>query len=819
VKTRVVLCACAALVLAPLAVVHGVLRASLAQLDGDIAEMGIVAPVTIDRDALGVPTIEAANRVDLAYATGFVHGQDRFFQMDLSRRLAAGELSEIVGEVALEQDEKARIFRFRSIARSAIQHATPEQRAVLEAYSRGVNAGLGNLRSRPWEYWVLRSDPSAWRPEDTVLVSYAMWWDLQYSDFRHEMVRQEINARLGGPVCASGWKCGLQFFFPARTSWDAPNSVGEVGAAAAGAVDTPAGEATGTSVPFGVDFTGVPPPAVIDIRGAATSVVATPIASVENYSNSGLGSNNWAVAGRLTSTGAALIANDMHLRARVPTVWYRARLRVTGTSLDLNGVTLPGAPLLVAGSNGRIAWGFTNSYGDWIHMQQVPCIAVSANEIQTPSATLALSVQPEEIRIHGKPSVMLSVRSGPAGVLFEAHPEQHSCWFAAWLAQRPGATNLNLMNLERASTVAQAVQLAPAIGIPHQNLVVGDRAGHIAWTIAGRIPIGSMPDRVSNDSPWTDVDTHPRIVDPPVGRIWTANARATDDSGQEAAIGGDQTTVGAHYDLAARAHQIRDDLLEIQGASRPADMLRIQLDDRAVFLDRWRTMLLDLIDADSVASHPDRADFKQLVSGWNMRASADSVGYRLVRAYRDRTEQAVWAMLMAGLKVEAGQEVAPPPQFESALWHLVSERPLHMLAADYGSWRQFLLAQLDATLGDLRRRCGDLRDCTWGSRKPVQIQHPLARSLPFLARFLDMPTVELPGDEDMPRVQDGPIGASERFAVSPGHEDQGYIHMPGGQSGHPLSPYYKAGFLDWARGTPTPFLPGTTQHRLTLQPQ
>jgi penicillin amidase len=142
-----------------------------------------------------------------------------------------------------------------------------------------------------------------------------------------------------------------------------------------------------------------------------------------------------------------------------------------------------------------------------------------------------------------------------------------------------------------------------------------------------------------------------------------------------------------------------------------------------------------------------------------------------------------------------------------------------MLAPSYDSWRQFLLAQLDATLAQLSAGCRNLARCTWGARKPVRIRHPLSQALPLLATFLDMPGMELPGDHNMPRVQDGPIGASERFAVSPGHEDQGYIHIPGGQSGHPLSPYYRAGFMDWARGHPLPFLPGASQHRLTLQPE
>jgi penicillin G amidase len=151
VKVKHVVTLCTALIVVPLAMVHVMLRASLPKLDGEVHHMGVVASVTIDRDALGVPTIEAANRVDLAYGLGFVHGQDRFFEMDLSRRLAAGELSEMFGPLALEQDKKARLFRFRQVAREALQHATPEEHAVLEAYARGVNAGLNSLHSRPWE--------------------------------------------------------------------------------------------------------------------------------------------------------------------------------------------------------------------------------------------------------------------------------------------------------------------------------------------------------------------------------------------------------------------------------------------------------------------------------------------------------------------------------------------------------------------------------------------------------------------------------------------------------------------------------------------
>jgi penicillin amidase len=247
-------------------------------------------------------------------------------------------------------------------------------------------------------------------------------------------------------------------------------------------------------------------------------------------------------------------------------------------------------------------------------------------------------------------------------------------------------------------------------------------------------------------------------------------------------------------------------------------MLRIQLDDRALFLGRWQGLALAVLDEHSLEGHPQRAQYRRLVAGWNARASVDAVGYRLVRAFHERTQQAVWDMVLQGLGIPADEENYPPAQFEGPLWQLVTSQPLHLLASNYVDWPQFLRAQLDATIEDLAKRCPELEHCTWGQRSPVRIRHPLSGALPGLSGWLDMPTLELPGDEDMPRVQEGAFGASERFAISPGHEDQAYLTLPGGQSGHPLSPYYRAGFLGWAHGEPLPLLPGPAQHNLLLTP-
>jgi penicillin amidase len=158
-----------------------------------------------------------------------------------------------------------------------------------------------------------------------------------------------------------------------------------------------------------------------------------------------------------------------------------------------------------------------------------------------------------------------------------------------------------------------------------------------------------------------------------------------------------------------------------------------------------------------------------------------------------------------------------PSQFEGPLWQLMSTEPENLLPANFKSWRELELHAVDATIASLDKEC-TLATCTWGDRNRVSIRHPLSGALPLLGSYLNMPKTQLPGDSHMPRVQAVSFGASERLAVSPGHEAQGYFHMPGGQSGHPLSPYYRAGHDAWTNGTPLPFLPGLAEHRLTLVP-
>jgi penicillin amidase len=248
-------------------------------------------------------------------------------------------------------------------------------------------------------------------------------------------------------------------------------------------------------------------------------------------------------------------------------------------------------------------------------------------------------------------------------------------------------------------------------------------------------------------------------------------------------------------------------------------MSNIQLDDRALFLNRWRDLLLDLLDERALAGQPLRAEARPFIEGWSGRAAAEDVGYRLVRSMRLRIRQDVFESLTAAARGRfPATQFSPSAQFEGPLWQLVTQRPAHLLDPRHANWEAALLASVDAALQELHQECATLKLCTWGAQNTLKMRHPLSQAVPLVGRWLDMPAQPLSGDSFMPRVQGPAFGASQRLVVSPGREAQGYFQMPGGPVDHPLSPFYGAGHEAWARGKPRPLLPGKARYTLQLSP-
>ncbi len=760
------------------------LRGSLPALDGRQPLVGLTGAVVVERDSLGVPTVRGGSLVDVARAVGFLHGQERFFQMDLLRRRAAGELAELFGPPAAEWDLRIRAHRLRARAARTVAALEGREASLLRAYAAGVNSGLEALRRPPFEYLLLRTAPRPWQPEDSILVVLSMFVELTDETGEHESSLGVLHGTLPAELAT---------FLDARGGpWDAP-IVGEA-----------------FTVP------PIPGPDVLDLRqqgpgkAAATAIVDVPVA----------GSNNWAVAGALTAHGGALLADDMHLGLAVPNTWYRASLSWPGAhgEIRVTGVTLPGTPLVVVGSNGHVAWGFTNSYGDYsdlvvLEQDQTPA------HYRTPQGMQTIAKYTEIIRVKGGAEGPLEVEETIWGPVVDQDFRGRRRALR-WTAHDPEAINLGLVELAAAGSVDEAVEIATRTGIPPQNFVVADRSGRIGWTIMGRIPR-----RVGGDgrlpTSWADGSCGwdgfiapaevPRIVDPPAGRLWTANSRVVDEPGLS--LIGD-----GGYVLGARAQQIRDRLLAIENATEE-DMLAIQLDDRAIFLTPWRDRLLAALTVDVVATHPRLAALRPLVAQWSGRASVEDAGYRYVRAFRQKVLDLALAPLLAPcLEADKRFQSSALTHAEGAVVRLLEEQPSHLLDPRFATWHELLVRAADEAITAVAGKSEDLASFSWGKRNTLAMAHPLSRAVPVLAPLLDMPREPLAGDWHMPRVQGPAFGASERLVVSPGREEQGIFHMPGGQSGHPLSPFYRAGHAAWARGEASPFLPGPVVHSLTLVP-
>jgi penicillin amidase len=783
---------------------------ALPVLDGKKTVFGLKKSAIIERDEQGIATIKAQSRNDIAVALGFVHAQERFFQMDLLRRNSAGELASLFGPLALDYDKLIRRHRFRDRARAIVAELPQQQLELIKAYTRGVNQGLKYLNSSPFEYLLLQQEPVKWSEEDSILTIFSMYIDLQYHDGGRERTLGLMKSVLSGDVYA--------FLDPKGSIWDA-------------AID-------GSHYPqASMPLNAWPSASSFNINDTdKTEKPYTILAnnSEEKYLGDHLpGSNSWAISGALSSNGSGIIANDMHLGIRVPNTWFRASFeypknkvnnsiavdsKTRTEKIKVTGATLPGTPNMVIGSNENIAWGFTNSYGDY---SDVIVLTTNADnsEYLTPTGYQKFTLHKQVIAVKGQKAQEIIVTEtiwGP--VIGKNHQGQLLAY--RWVAHDKEAINLVATELEQANTVSQAINIAARSGIPSQNIIVVDKHGDLGWTIMGPIPnkkgmIGETPTSWSSgENHWQGYlrpEQYPQIKNPDTHRLWTANSRV---------VGGDMVKkIGnGGYALGARSKQIRDNLFAQSKFDEPS-LLQIGLDDQAVFLQRWQKFILNTVLTEQVlVQHSNFQQVKDLLEKTGeLRASVDSVSYRLVRNFRINLRDKVFFELKNSLEnIDIAFNLKSiRHQIEVPLWQLINERPENFMMLSEDNWQEVFTKSLAVTIADMTIN-QTLDKATWGQQNSSAIKHPLSSAVPLLDYWLDMPSIALPGDSYMPRVQGKSFGASERMVVSPGHEESGIFHMPTSQSGHPWSPYYGMGHSDWEQGVSSPFLPGKTQYKLTL---
>ncbi len=761
--------------------VYSLLHLSLATYDG-VLPAAVTKTTQLSRDAQGYLSIRAASREDAAYALGFAHAQERFFQMDLYRRNAAGELSELFGKRALEVDKSRRLHRFRDRAEIAFKALPKPHQQLLQRYTAGVNAGLAPLAVPSFEYLLLTQKPRIWHESDSLLVTYSMYLDLQPSDGKDDLAQGFLKQTV-----SADW---YAFLNQHSSDWQA-------------AID-------------GSTVTAIPLPETPYPRSLSNQKVACNQCLMRDGRD--IGSNNFAVSGALTQHGGAILADDMHLGIRVPGTWYKAQM-IWGEGEDQHsvaGVSLPGAPAIVAGSNGHIAWGYTNSTADWSDV-----VALNIDEkglhYATASGPAEFSYNNEVIKVKDAADEIMLIKETKFGPVLPAPFDKYAF---RWVAHDKEGMNLNLIGFETAKSVDEAVAIAPTLGIPTQNLLVADSKGKIAWTLAGALPnrqlqdLDTPQDWSTDDNRWSGYLTgssYPKVVAPAGNRLWTANARV---------VGGDALKLigDGGYDIGARGMQIRDGLLA-KAQHDEQSLHAIQLDHRALFLQRWQQLLLQVLDPVFVEKHQ-LANYRKLVETDSASASKDAVGYHLVRAFRDQTLKQLFSPLSALLEQQqlSMSDLKMVP--ENPGWAMLQAKRIDTLPEGFISFEQLLQEAVLASKQQLETDSkGPIEQARWGKANTAAIVHPLASAIPMFADYLNMPADELNGDRHMPRVQHKVHGQSERMVVAPGHEAQGILVIPAGQSGHPLSPFYRADHQFWLQEKPLSFLPGEQKYRLELQPQ
>jgi len=791
-------------VLGVLAWFYSIARSALPQLDGTLKLPGLSARVTVTRDTHGVPTIDATSFDDLFFAQGYVTAQDRLWQMDIMRRFAGGEISEILGSEFLAHDREQRILGLRVAAERTLAIASPADRARFEAYARGVNAYIDSHRERlPIEFRILRYSPRPWVPGDSTLIAAQMVKDLNHYPYRDALEREKILAKLGPELTADLY---------VNSSWrDRPPTVPR---------PTMEDHDTGDE-----DQHGRSPVDSSVSRNAGPP--QNPAGSPESDSDARMvvGSNNWVVSGAHTVTGKPYLSNDMHLGHQMPNLWYEAHLR--SGNFDVAGVTLPGVPFVIVGHNQRIAWGFTN-VGPTVEDVYIETFNPDGQYL-TPEGWKPAEHRREVIHVKGKSDVVLDValtRHGP--IISELVPGETRKLALRWTLY--DGTHAPFFDVDSAQNWEQFRAAFSAFDAPGQNVVFADVDGNIGYQATGKVPIrasgdGSLPENGSDNAhEWTGYipfDKLPSVYNPPAGIIATANGRITAEhyaypisSGWEAPW------------RTARIYRV----LESGKKFSAADMLALQTDiyseGERFFAERF------VYGVDHAKKSSPRArQAAELMWGWDGRMTADSAAPTI--AYRSRVE--LTRLLLEprlGAAPSDSHAVSAELTWRTYAWgmqsvwleNVLEHQPKPWLPESFASFDDLLAAAVDAAVS-APEAPSDLASWHWGPFHPVEIRHPILGKIPLLERWTGPGVQPQSGSGYTVKAVSRSNGPSERLTVDLSDLDQSTLNLVTGEAGNFLSPYYMDQWKAWYEGYTfkLPFsskaVAAARQHELVMEPK
>jgi penicillin G amidase len=787
-----------AMIAISVAAAYALARRSLPQVDGTVTVQGISAPVEIVRDADAIPHIFAATKRDALFGLGYVHAQDRLWQMELQRRIGHGRLSEIFGAAAIPQDRFLRTVGFGRAARAAWQKMPAAAQAQVDAYLAGVNAFIAAHRGNrlPPEFALLRFEPEPFTGPDVVVWVKMMAWDLS-ANSTFELLRHDFVARVGSERAAQLMppypRDGLSILDGARSI---PN--GKL-SAKKGTKDprdewkNPVVESWARALSQGV-------PAVRDFLLA--------------NGREGLGSNNWVVDGTMSTTGKPLLANDPHLGTRLPSTWYLAHM--SAGDFDVIGATLPGAPAVALGRNRFIAWGATNVAADVedLYRERVDATGRFA---EFRGVNEPLTIVMETIGVKGAPPVRIEVRSTRHGPLVSdainatnlalpasRRPPPVEPLALRWTAlDADDETLVSFLELNEARSWDEFSAALGRFVVPSQNFVYADVNGHIGYYAPGRIPIRNHGDGAAPTEGWTGENEWtgmvpfaalPHVLDPPSHMIVTANNRP--------AAEGYPYFLGLEWAEPYRAERIIDRLREKRRFS-PDDFAAIQAD---TFSLHARAVLPALLQHVRPVDARDR-DAVALLRQWNYDARADSGAAAIFEAWFLRLAPAI-----------AGDDLGPiVTDLYQSRFTFVTRFVLNTLASDDSAWcddtatdrketcEDAVTTALHEAVGELAGRMGgSVARWRWDTVHPAVFPHQgldaVAALRPLLSRAVpnggDWSTVNVGTvSTEHPFEQRSVAGYRQIIDLSPVDDSRFLVDV--GQSGHPLSAHYDDFLADW----------------------
>ncbi|GAB4530097.1 MAG: penicillin acylase family protein [Anaerolineales bacterium] len=692
-------------------------KKSFPQTDGTVQLPGLHAPVDIYRDKYGVPNIYAQDQHDLFFAQGYVHAQERFWQMDFWRHIGAGRLAEMFGQGQVDTDTFLRTMGWRRVAEQEWAQMDPAVRVIFEAYADGVNAYLNDHQGSALslEYVVLGLltpdyAPAPWQPVDSLTWAKAMAWDLR-GNMNLEIERAVLSKTLTPEQLAE--------LFPPydfeRQPVIVPHPV----------LEGVSGGASGAAIPQNA----LPPLESLTSRAAALDSVIGP-------SGEGIGSNSWVVSGDKTSTGYPLLANDPHLGIQMPSIWFEVGLHCQPKNaecpFDVVGFSFAGNPGVVIGHNDRIAWGFTNTGPDVIDLFIEKINPDNPNQYEYNGQWVDMDIVHETIQVAGGDPIDLTVRYTRHGPIIsdsygplKDNPEptatpfreragidlpEHYAIAMRWTALEPACVFCAILGLNTAQNFDDFRQAAAQFAVPAQNLLYADVDGNIGYQMPGRIPIRKNGDGHMPVPGWTDAyewqgyipfEQLPYAFNPNEGYIVTANNPVV---GPEYPY-----LITTDYTFGYRAERI---IAMLQSVSGPIDIATYQ----KMHMDNYSGNAAFLVPVVLKAA-PDTPAFeiaRQLWTDWDYQQNADSASAALFEAF--------WRHLLAHTLHDDLPE-AYWPEGGSRWW----ETMRYLVADSASAWwddqttpavetrDQIFAAALEDAVKELRDRLGkDPAQWRWG---------------------------------------------------------------------------------------------------------